>query len=115
MRPAKEVYGGLTDHLLKHGADGVVCYEYYTAVGIILELLRRGLAEPRDVAVVGFDNLPIGDTFSIGMTTYAFPSEEIAARALSVMQQRIKEPDAPPVKVVVPGRLIVRESTMSTR
>jgi LacI family transcriptional regulator len=109
--PTKEAYARLTDHLVKHRADGVVCYEDYTAIGIILELLRRGLDVPGDVAVAGFDNLPIGDTFSIGVTTYAFPSEGIAVRALSVMEQRIKDPDAPPVKVVVPGRFIVRDST----
>jgi LacI family transcriptional regulator len=109
--PTKEAYARLTDRLLKHRANGVVCYQDYTAIGIILELLRRGLGVPRDLAVAGFDNLPIGDTFSIGVTTYAFPSEGVAAQALRVMEQRIKEPDAPPVKVIVPGRLIVRDST----
>jgi LacI family transcriptional regulator len=109
--PTKEAYASLTDRLLKQDADGVICYQDYTAIGIILELLRRGVDVPRDLAVAGFDNLPIGNTFSIGVTTYAFPSEGVAARALDVMEQRIKAPDTPPMKVVVPGRLIVREST----
>jgi LacI family transcriptional regulator len=109
--PTKKAYARLTDHLLKHRADGAVCYQDYTAIGIILELLRRGLSVPRDIAVTGFDNLPIGDTFSVGVTTYAFPSEKIAARALRVMQERIQFPDAPLVKVVVPGQLIVRDSS----
>ena len=109
--PTREAYACLADRLVKHRADGVVCYQDYTAIGIILEFLRRGLAVPRDIAVAGFDNLPIGDTFSIGVTTYAFPSEGVAANALRVMRERIETPEAPPVKVVVAGSLIVRDSS----
>jgi LacI family transcriptional regulator len=113
--PTKQAYARLTDHLLKHRADGVVCYQDYTAIGIILEVLRRGLAVPRDMAVVGFDNLPIGDTFSIGVSTYAFPSEKVATYALRIMQERIRFPDSPPAKVVIPGQLIVRDSSRPAR
>ncbi len=109
--PDKGAYGWLADRLREHGADGVLCYHDYTAVGLILELLRRGVAVPRDLAVVGFDDLPIGSTFSVGVTTYAFPAVEVARQALRLMRERLGRPDGPPVKVVVPGRLVVREST----
>jgi LacI family transcriptional regulator len=62
------------------------------------------------VAVVGFEDLPIGDTFSIGLTTYGADFEAIARRALRVMASRIEAPDSPPARVAVPGRMIVRES-----
>lgn len=109
--PSKEAYSFLADRLLADGVDGVVCYQDYTAIGLILELLARGVRIPRDLAIVGFDNLPIGNMFAIGVTTYALPAEAVARQALRVMQARMQSPDEPPVKVLVPGQLIVRESS----
>jgi LacI family transcriptional regulator len=100
----------LADRLTTERADAVVCYSDYAAMGLILEFLSRGIRVPQDVAVVGFDDLPIGNLFAVGVTTYAFPAKEVARRALSVMRERLHRPDAAPVQVQVPGRLVVRES-----
>jgi LacI family transcriptional regulator len=110
--PSREAYAKLADQMRKQEVDGVVCYQDYTAMGLIVELLARGLAVPDDVAVVGFDDLPIGTTFTVGVTTYAFPSEGIAEQAVRLMRERLRDPDRMPTKVVVPGRLIVRESSV---
>jgi len=109
--PTREAYVVLVDQLLAARADGVICYQDYTAIGLIVELLRRGGRVPRDLAVCGFDDLPIGNSFAIGVTTYAFPSEEVARRAFWLMHQRIKNPGQKVVKMVVPGALLVRESS----
>lgn len=109
--PGKAAYAKLAEQVCRQNLDGVVCYEDYTAVGVIMELLTRGKSVPKDVAVVGFDDLPIGSAFTIGVTTYAFPSERVAEQAVRLMRERLRAPDRPPIKVVVPGRLIVREST----
>jgi LacI family transcriptional regulator len=80
-------------------------------MGIIVELLTRGLRVPEDVAVVGFDDLPIGNSFTIGVTSYAYPAEGMAEQAVRLLRERRQDPTRPPIKVVVPGRLIVRAST----
>lgn len=110
--PSKEAFQELVEQLLHIQADGVVCYQDYTAVGIILELLTRGVRVPRDVAVTGFDDLPVGNSFAIGVTTYAYPSEGIARQAFRVMRERVKSSAEAPAKVIVAGRLIVRESSV---
>jgi LacI family transcriptional regulator len=112
--PSKEADRWLADRLVQTGVDGVFCYQDSVAIGVILELLARGVAVPTDVAVVGFDNLPIGDLFTIGVTTYSYPSEAIAQHALRIMRLRREWPAGPPVKVSVPGELIVRESTVGS-
>ena len=109
--PSKEAYRALCDRILAEGIDGVVCYHDRALIGLAIELLARGRRVPDDVAFTGFDDQHIGQAFAIGVTTYAYPGREIAARAAQVMRQRIKDPAAPPVKVLVPSRLIVRESS----
>jgi LacI family transcriptional regulator len=109
--PSREAYAKLADQVRKLNVDGVVCYHDYTAMGLIFELLARGMSVPEDVAVVGFYDLPIGTSFNIGVTTHAYPSEGIAEQAIRMMRERLREPGRAPTKVVVPGRLIVRESS----
>ena len=109
--PTRDAYAKLADQVRKLRLDGVVCYQDYTAMGLIIELLARGAKVPDDVAVVGSDDLPIGNLFTVGITTYAYPSEGMAEQAVRLMRERLKDAHRPPIKVVVPGRLIVREST----
>lgn len=104
-------YTQLVTELIKKRADSVICFHEYAAVGIVLELLRRGKSVPADTAVAAFYNLGLGESFSIGITTYSFPALTVAARALDIMQWRIKSPGAPPLKVVVPGELTIRNSS----
>jgi LacI family transcriptional regulator len=110
---SKDSYGELADQIRAHRVDGVVCFQDYSALGLILELLHRGIHVPRDIAITGFDNLPIGKAYSIGVTTYAFPSESVARHATRLIRARLAIPTGPPVKVLIPGELIIRESSAS--
>jgi LacI family transcriptional regulator, galactose operon repressor len=107
----KAAYEELVDQILAEEVDGVVCYQDYTAVGLMIELLTRRTRVPRDIAITGFDNLPIGNSFALGVTTYDYPALAIARQAVRVMRARRQDPAGPPVKVLVPGRLIIRESS----
>jgi LacI family transcriptional regulator len=107
----KDAYEELADQILVEKIDGVVCYQDYTAIGLIIELLTRRTRVPEEVAITGFDNLPIGNSFALGVTTYDYPALTIARQALKVMESRRENPEAPPIKILVPGRLIVRESS----
>jgi LacI family transcriptional regulator len=109
----KESYAELADQILAQAVDGVVCYQDYTALGLILELLNRGVQVPGDVAITGFDNLPIGKAYSIGVTTYAFSAESVAHQAARLIRARIAGDMGPPVKVLIPGDLIIRESSQN--
>jgi LacI family transcriptional regulator len=91
-----DAYRFLCDRLLEKAIDGVVCYHDRCVVGLTMELLARGKRVPQDVALTGFDDQPIGQEFSICVTTYAFPGIEIAAHALQIMRGCIEEPAPPP-------------------
>lgn len=109
--PPRQACHLLVDQLLRLRADGIVCQRDDTAIGIILELMSRGLTVPGDVAVTGFDDLPVGDAFAIGVTTYKLPADNIAREAFQMMRRRHDHPCAPAVQLSIPGRLIVRESS----
>jgi LacI family transcriptional regulator len=112
-KPGEGVSAYLADRVMKEKIDGVICYQDYVAMGLIVELLARRVKVPGDVAVVGFDDIDIGGLFPAGLTTYKYPAEGMAEQAVRLMRERLEDPDRPAVRVVVPGRLIVRGSSQS--
>lgn len=51
-------------------------------IGCIKELRRRGLKIPRDMSLVGFDDIPLVDAFDPPLTTVSLPMAEIGAAAM---------------------------------
>lgn len=109
----KEVDHWVAGQVVQCEADGVFCYQDSLAVGLIMDLFSRGRSVPGDVAVVGYDNLPIGNLFNLGVTTYRYPAEQLVRNAIRMLRHRFTAPEEPPVKVCVPGELIVRKSSLS--
>lgn len=104
-------FGTVCDRLLAERADAAIGFCDTAAFGLMLELLRRGLSVPGHVAVAGFDDQPIGTTFTLGLTTYAQPADAIAGQAVDAMLWRLANPTAPYRKLTIPGRLAVRDSS----
>ncbi|UCM91076.1 LacI family DNA-binding transcriptional regulator [Streptomyces marincola] len=98
--------------------DAVLCLNDQMALGAIRTLHERGLRVPRDVAVVGFDDVE-GGRFSVPTLTTVSPDKKAVARvAVELLLLRIAEAaggsgdaDLPPEERVVPHRLAIREST----
>lgn len=101
----------LLNEIRERKLDAIICYHDYIALGVMVELLRHGYRVPEDVAVVGFENLPAGSIAAPGLTTCEYPAAHLAEQAVRLMRDRRAAPDRPPVKVVVPTKLLVRGST----
>jgi LacI family repressor for deo operon, udp, cdd, tsx, nupC, and nupG len=82
-----------------------------TAIGLLRAARQAGLVVPRDLAVVGFDDVPFSAYVSPTLTTVAQPKFEMGQRAmrmaLALMAGRGEEVG----DVVLQGRLVVRETT----
>ena len=70
-----------------------------------------GLRIPRDISIVGFDNVTWAGLTRIGLTTIAQPYEELARLGVEIVLTRIEGSTSPPQHVTVPAQLISRTST----
>ncbi|HUN25417.1 MAG TPA: LacI family DNA-binding transcriptional regulator [Steroidobacteraceae bacterium] len=99
---------------LRDPPTAVLCGNDEMAFGAILALNRAGLAVPRDVSVVGFDNQAMAEYSNPPLTTVHIPREELGRRAALALIEQLKGRSVAH-EPVLPTRLIVRESTAPVR
>jgi LacI family transcriptional regulator, galactose operon repressor len=74
-------------------------------------LRRRGIELPRDISLVGFDDVPWMEMVDPAITAVAQPNIELGRRAARLLLRRVREPDYPPERECLEPLLIVRGST----
>ncbi|MBT0993441.1 LacI family transcriptional regulator [Cellulomonas sp. DKR-3] len=101
--------------------DGVVAFNDALAIGAMHELQVRGHAIPRDVAVVGFDDIEDARFSVPSLTTIDPGRREVAQVAVDVLRRRLDERETPhltgtpPVRHLAALRLVERDSTPPRR
>jgi LacI family transcriptional regulator len=84
--------------------------DYYASVA--LDVARdAGLRVPEDFSIVGFDDNIFAETSRPQLTTVHNPLDEQAEAAVSMLLTRLRGEEPPQNQVVVPTRLVVRQST----
>lgn len=98
--------------LLEHTdpPTAVLCYNDVVAFGAMLALQDSGRAPGRDVAVIGFDDVAEAALWGPALSTVAISPRRIGEEAARLLLERIASPNQPPRQVIVPPRLVVRES-----
>lgn len=93
--------------------DAVVAFNDAIALGALRVLQEEGLRIPEDVAVIGFDDIDETQYSMPTLSTIDPGREEIARTAVDLLLRRIEGGGAAfePEEVLVPFRLIPREST----
>lgn len=99
--------------ILDSGApvDGVFAMNDALALGALHELHERGIAVPRDVAVVGFDDIEEGSYSAPTLSSIAPGREQIARVAVDLLIERMAGESRPPRLVVADFQLVPRDST----
>ena len=90
--------------------DAFMCANDYTAAVLLRSLEGMGVRAPRDVRVVGFDDVKYATLLSVPLTTISQPCRDIAVIAFRAMLERIAEPTIPARNFMLSPRLVVRES-----
>ncbi len=73
-------------------------------------LLSLGQRIPEDIRIVGIDDVKYARLLPVPLTTLHQPCRDIGRIALTVMLDRIANPDLPPRDVLLRCELIVRKS-----
>ncbi len=80
---------------------------------LLTEYLRsRNLRVPEDISVVGFDNYTVDLYQNAEITTYEIDRKKMAAQAVGLLLNRMKQPDRPVENVWVGGRFIEKNSAV---
>lgn len=86
------------------------CYNDVTALGAISGIRAAGLRVPQDTSVVGFDDIGLAPFFDPPLTTIAQPVQALCETAVERVMGLIRG-QATVDDAVLPGQLIIREST----
>lgn len=79
-------------------------------VGALTAIHQRGLRVPRDLAIVGFDDLPWAEAFDPPLTVVRQPAYQLGRQAMELLLRRLDEPARPPVTVRLQPELVIRRS-----
>jgi LacI family transcriptional regulator len=99
---------------LKEGGnlDGVFCANDVMAIGAIKAIEEAGYSVPRDISVAGFDDLPFSSLIKPPLTTICQPTYEMGKIAVTLAMERIQgKITGMARKIILPGELVIREST----
>ena len=103
-----------TRELLSRGVEfsAILAVNNLSAVGVVLALREAGLAVPGDIAVACFDDIELAAYLCPFLTVMAQPATTYGSLATQLLIDRIQETAPAEWQVMVlPGELIVREST----
>ncbi len=91
--------------------EAVFCANDISAFGA-LDGLRYdlGLRVPDDVSLVGFDDVPMAAWPCFDLTTVRQRRNQMVEATLDSLDLLMRDPDRPPIRHDIPGRLIVRRS-----
>ncbi|MDX6354599.1 MAG: hypothetical protein QOF98_1502 [Streptomyces sp.] len=97
--------------LLAEGCTAVVCASDMMALGAVRAARALGLAVPRDVSVVGFDDSPLIAFTDPPLTTIRQPVAAMSQAAVDALLEEIGGSPAPHSEFVFLPELVVRGST----
>jgi LacI family transcriptional regulator len=103
----------LCEELLAGGTPvtGIVAGNDLMALGCYDVFAALAVECPRDLSVVGFNDMPFAARFAPPLTTVRIPHYEIGVAAAQLLLDILNGENAGPAEVVLPAELVVRGST----
>ena len=99
--------------LLSRSASAIFATSAMVAVGVLKAVREAGLRVPQDVAVVGFDDVPITAAVEPALTTVRQPIEDMGSIAADLLLNLLESPQdeqSPAHRIILPAQLVIRGS-----
>lgn len=91
--------------------SAVVASNDSMAVGALRGLNESNLEVPRDVSVIGMDDIELANLVTPALTTTHIPKQEIGNHLMELLLQQIEHKRQGIARIELPTQLVIREST----
>lgn len=91
--------------------DAVLCYNDVVAIGALQACKERGIQVPRDLALIGCDDIRAASLVSPSLTTIRIDTYQVGATAANLLLQTIQGEKELTNEIMLKPELIIREST----
>jgi DNA-binding LacI/PurR family transcriptional regulator len=98
-----------------HEVTAIFAANDQMALGILRALYEAGREVPRDLSIVGFDDIPEAQFFTPPLTTVRQDFNEVGRQSLMLLLDEMASSTRSSSRVIVPPRLEIRESTAQPR
>ncbi len=85
------------------------------AIGAISAAIELGLQVPRDLSVIGFDDIRLASFTNPPLTTVVQPKYEMGVLATRLLFERMDKRDLPPRRQLLETALVIRRSTAAPK
>jgi DNA-binding LacI/PurR family transcriptional regulator len=94
----------------------VFCANDLLALGVLQELTQRGLRVPRDVAIVGYDDIEFAAAAAVPLSSVRQPREQLGRAAAELLLEEVNAPEQHEHRqVLFQPSLVVRASSLPDR
>ncbi|WP_299092363.1 LacI family DNA-binding transcriptional regulator [uncultured Metabacillus sp.] len=100
---------------LDYPPTAIFSFSDLVAFGVMLGMRNSGLIPGKDIAVVGFDNIPESRLANPPLTTVSSFARQIGSNAAELLHKRILEFDRENERIILSPELVVRESSLVTK
>jgi LacI family transcriptional regulator len=85
------------------------------ALGLIKEFRSAGLSIPRDISIIGFDDIAFAELSDPPLSTVSLPRMELGRKVVEALMVTIEQPANPPSEFHISTHLLTRGSTALCR
>lgn len=113
LKSARNAFGEFLDKVKEDRPTGLIAMNDLSAIGAIRAATDRELEIPRDLSVIGVDNIPLGDYLPRRLTTIAQPLEDLAIATADLLLLRLGDSSGAtkPVTRKFSAKLLLKETT----
>ncbi|MDX1738929.1 MAG: LacI family DNA-binding transcriptional regulator [Alphaproteobacteria bacterium] len=98
----------MTKAIKKHASEAYFCADDVISIGAISAIQDAGLNVPKDIGILGLNDMEIAGWGNINLTTIHQPIREIVSSAIDLMANTLEDPDKYPETRLFPCRLVER-------